>query len=89
MGNLGLVDVSGLPAGPVDPMTMRPTVDPAQGNYQVHTFELGLSGWGTKHVRLTCNYLFNYFDGDAKNIKTNYYFQRFEHELLFRLGIAI
>jgi hypothetical protein len=82
--------VSGLPAGPVDPMTGMPTRDPAQGTYQVHTFELGLNAWGTKHVRLTCNYLFNYADGDAKNITTNtLLYHRYEHELLFRLGIAI
>jgi hypothetical protein len=80
--------VSGLPVG-TDPMTMAMVADPAQGGYQVHTFELGANAWGTKHVRLTANYLFNYFDGDAKNIKTNFYFQKFEHELLFRLAIAI
>jgi hypothetical protein len=82
-------DITGLPAGPIDMTTMMPTKDPAQGSYIVHTFELGLNAWGTKHVRLTCNYLFNYFDGDAKNIKTNLFFNKYEHELLFRLGIAI
>ena len=74
------------------PMTMMGTRDPAEGAYTVHTFELGVNAWGTKHVRLTCNYLFNYFDGDAANIKSNFYFNTkhmLEHELLFRLGIAI
>jgi len=74
--------VSGLPMG----MT---AADPAVGSYIVHTFELGLNAWGTKHVRLTANYLFNYLDGDAGNIKSNLFHQKYEHELLFRLGVAI
>jgi hypothetical protein len=83
--------VNGLPAQ-VDPMTGTGTLDPAQGTYIVHTFELGVNAWGTKHVRLTCNYLLNYFDGDAKNIKSNFYFNTahtLEHELLFRIATAI
>jgi hypothetical protein len=81
--------LSGLPAGPVDAMTMMATKDPAEGTYTVHTFELGLNAWGTKHVRVTANYLFNYFDGDAKNMKANFYYHKYEHELLFRIGVNI
>jgi hypothetical protein len=81
--------VTGLPPGAVNMMTMMAGVDPAQGNYRVYTGELGINGWGTKHVRLTANYLFNYFSGDAHNITVNPFFHKYEHEFLFRLGIAI
>jgi hypothetical protein len=74
--------VSGLPMGMGAP-------DPAQGSYQVQTFEAGLNAWGTKHVRLTANYLFNYIDGDAANVRGNPFRQKYEHELLFRLGVAL
>jgi hypothetical protein len=79
--------LSGLYGPPTTGGALPP--DPAVGNYRVHTFELGLNAWGTKHVRLTCNYLFNYIDGDAKNVKANFFYQRLEHELLFRLAAAL
>ncbi len=82
-------DLKGLPAGAVNPMTMVAGVDPAQGNYRVYTGELGLNAWGTKHVRLTANYLFNYLTGDAPNIKSNLYFHKYENELLFRMAVAL
>ena len=71
-------DVSGLP-----------DKDPAQGNVNVNAIELGLNGWLTKHVRLTANYVMNYIDGDTASVKKNFYFQKAEHELLFRAGINL
>jgi phosphate-selective porin len=75
------------------------TLDPGVGNYDLKTFEVGVNAWGTKHVRLTANYLFNYLDGTtdgdtnnvqaAANAKSNFYFRKFEHELLFRLAVAL
>jgi hypothetical protein len=56
-------DVTGLPQAPGG------SPDRAAGAYEVHAFELGVNAWGTRHVRLTCNYLFNYFDGDAALIE--------------------
>jgi len=63
--------------------------DLAIGLYKLHTFGLGLDAWGTKHVRLSVNYFMNYVDGDAPNVKKSYFFQRAEHELLFRAGINL
>jgi hypothetical protein len=63
--------------------------DPGQGHYQIDVFELGVNAWATKHVRITANYVFNYIDGDSANVKRNFYYQRGEHELLFRLAIAL
>lgn len=79
--------LSGLPQG-VDAMGMAKD-DPAVGNYLVHTFEFGVNAWFTKHIRLTGNYVMNYIDGDAGNVKSNYFYRRAEHELLFRLQLAI
>jgi hypothetical protein len=83
----------------LNPATNTTTADPGAGNYQVHTFELGLNAWGTKHIRLTGNYIINYMDGNtdadathaqvAANLKGNFYFRKLEHELLFRLGVAL
>jgi hypothetical protein len=81
-------DVKGLPQGAPDAMG-NPTKDPAEGSYELHAFELGVNAWATKHVRVTANYVLNYMDGDAANMKKNFYYQKYEHELLFRLGIAL
>jgi phosphate-selective porin len=81
-------DVSGLPKTP-DAMGNATVPDKAEGNYSVDAFELGVNAWATKHVRITGNYVLNYIDGTAPNIKSNLYWQKFEHELLFRLGIAL
>jgi len=78
--HLGL-DVIGLPA-----TTAR---DPAEGHYQLDTFELGINAWATRHARLTTNYVINYFDGDSTRIRRNFFYQRVEHELLFRLGVTL
>jgi hypothetical protein len=75
-------DVSGL--APVNG-----NADPAAGGYQLHTFALGLDAWGTKHVRISANYLMNYIDGDAPLVKKSFFYRRPEHELLFRLGINL
>jgi hypothetical protein len=76
-------------AGQLDPATGTTTADPGVGLYKLHQFGLGLDGWGTKHVRLTANYFFNYIDGDAPNVTKNFFYRRFEHELLFRAGINL
>jgi hypothetical protein len=81
-------NIRGLP-GVVDPATGTTMGDAAVGLYKIHQFGLGFDAWGTKHVRLSVNYFMNYIDGDAPLIKKNFYFQRFEHELLFRAGIAL
>ena len=80
-------DVSGL-NGTTNAMGAA-VADPASGHYSVHAFELGLNAWGTKHVRLSANYVLNYIDGDSSQVKKNYFFQRPEHELLFRIGINL
>jgi hypothetical protein len=90
-------NVTGLPL--VENPGMKPGRDPGMGNYQLYTFEAGINAWGTKHVRLTANYLFNYLDGNtdgnastiqaAPNIVNNFYFRKYEHELLFRLAVAL
>ncbi|MDB4964991.1 MAG: hypothetical protein JWN44_680 [Myxococcales bacterium] len=85
--HLGM-DVSGLPVGTLNSMG-QPMANPAQGHYELHTFALGLNAWGTKHVRLTANYVVNYIDGDAPNVTKNLFYQRLEHELLFRLAVGL
>jgi hypothetical protein len=83
-------NISGLP-GTTNAMTGVTTADPAQGNYKVHTFELGVNAWGTKHVRLTVNYVMNYIDSDnaPTNLTKNIFYRRAEHELLARMGINL
>ena len=66
-----------------------PIVDPAEGRYSVDTFELGVNAWASKHVRLTANYLINYIDGNSQLVKKNLFYQNAEHELLFRVAIAL
>ena len=82
------VNVSGLP-GIVDPASGTTTADAAVGNTKLQTFGLGLDAWGTKHVRISANYFLNYIDGDTGLVKKNLFYQRAEHELLFRLGINL
>ena len=81
-------NISGLP-GVVDPVSGTSSGDAAVGLYKLHQFGLGLDAWGTKHVRLSVNYFLNYVDGDAPNVKKNFFYQRAEHELLFRAGINL
>ena len=87
-------NISGLP-GITDPVSGTTTGDAAVGLYKLHQFGLGLDAWGTKHVRLSVNYFMNYLDGDAPNLKKNFFMapatggQRAEHELLFRAGINL
>jgi hypothetical protein len=65
-------------------------VDAAAGSYQVHVGELGVNAWIMKHVRITANYVFNYFDGDAKNLRDNLYYRAAGiHELTFRLAAQL
>ena len=63
------------------------TVDPTQGHYSVHTFEAGLNAWGTKHARISANYVVNYIDGSSAQVQSNYFYRRAEHEVLLRLAI--
>jgi len=65
------------------------TVNPAVGSYTLHVFEIGLNAWLTKHIRLTGNYVLNYMGGDADNVKKGFYFQKPEHELLFRAAVQL
>jgi hypothetical protein len=87
-------NITGLP-GITDPVSGTTTGDAAVGLYKLHQFGLGLDAWGTKHVRLSVNYFMNYLDGDAPNLKKNFFMapatggQRAEHELLFRAGINL
>jgi phosphate-selective porin len=76
-------DVSGLPLS-VGMMGNVPAL--VQGHYLIQTFEVGVNAWATKHVRLTANYVLNHPDGDSAQMRGNYYFDRNEHELLFRVG---
>jgi hypothetical protein len=79
-------DVSNLP---LSAGAMGPGPNPAQGHYLVQAMELGLNAWATKHVRLTINYILNHIDGDSAQVKGNYFFDRNEHELLFRAALAL
>jgi hypothetical protein len=70
--------------------------DPAVGNYTVDALELGVNGWATKHIRLTFNYVANFIGGfegksttDAKNLTTNLFYGKIDHELLFRIGVNL
>lgn len=81
-------NVSGLP-GILDPATGMTTGDAAVGLYKLHTFGLGVDAWGTKHVRISANYFLNYIDGDSPLVKKNFFYQRAEHELLFRLAVGL
>jgi hypothetical protein len=84
------MDMNNLPNYlPVDPMTMMPKTDTAQGHYSVDAVEFGVNAWGTKHVRLTFNYIANYIDGDATNVTKNIFYKKWEHEVLFRMGINL
>jgi hypothetical protein len=77
------VDVSGLPTPAAGGR------DPAEGSYVVDAVGIGINAWATKHIRLTANYVLNYVSGDAANVKANFYYRNAEHELLFRLGVAL
>ena len=63
--------------------------DVAVGLYKLKQFGFGVDAWGTKHVRLSVNYFYNYIDGDSPLVKKSFYYQRGEHELLFRAGINL
>ncbi|HEX6838290.1 MAG TPA: hypothetical protein VF334_17055, partial [Polyangia bacterium] len=82
------VNISGVP-GAVDPASGTTTGDPSVGNYKLHMFGLGVDGWGTKHVRVSANYFLNYIDGTSPLVKKNFFFQRAEHELLFRVAVNL
>jgi len=83
-------DLSHLPTYlPVDSMTMMPKTDTAQGTYSVDAFELGLNAWGTKHVRLSFNYVANMIGGGAATVKKNIFYNTWEHEVLLRMAVGL
>jgi hypothetical protein len=68
--------------------------DPAQGHYAIDTFLLGANFWVTRHARVLANYGLNYIgSGDpsqaAAMAMKNLFFQKLEHELLFRLQVNL
>jgi hypothetical protein len=68
--------------------------DPASGHYGLDTFALGANFWLTRHSRVMANYNLNYVGmGDpnqaALNERKNLFFQKIEHELLFRLQVNL
>lgn len=68
--------------------------DPANGHYALDVFELGGSLWVTRHARVMANYVLNYVgSGDPAQAATmvgkSLFFQRSEHELLFRLAVSL
>ena len=76
-------DVTGLPA------QADGTANPGAGGYKIDAFEFGVNAWMMRHIRLTANYVMNYIGGDAVNVTKNAFYLRAEHELLFRVGLAI
>jgi hypothetical protein len=76
-------DITGLP---LSVGMMGNVAAPVQGHYLIQAFEVGVNAWATKHVRLTVNYVLNHLDGDSAQMRSNFYFDRNEHELLFRVG---
>jgi hypothetical protein len=66
--------------------------DPNVGRTQIIAPELGVTYWYSKRLRATFNYVVNLLDGDASTIdeaKIKNGGSPAEHELLFRLGIAL
>jgi hypothetical protein len=68
--------------------------DPATGHYTLDVFELGANLWVTRHSRIIANYLLNYIGwGDEKTgaqlERKNLFFQKVDHELLFRLAVSL
>jgi hypothetical protein len=80
--------LSGLPARE-DPTSGMLVIDPAQGNYELHTFAFALNGWAGRHARATLFYEAHFLDGDAPNVTRNFYFRKLEHEVALRLQIAL
>ncbi|MCU1283101.1 MAG: hypothetical protein JWM53_6647 [bacterium] len=68
--------------------------DPANGHYALDTFELGTNFWVTRHSRVIANYVLNYVgSGDPNQAaalsQKNLFFQKIEHELLFRFAVSL
>jgi hypothetical protein len=61
--------------------------DKVAGRTKVTSFELGANYWYSKRYRTTFNYVLNHFGGDAPFVQALKSKQ--EHELLFRLAIAL
>jgi phosphate-selective porin len=84
-------DVTGLPpqSQPDANGNLMLVRDPAEGRITLDVFALAVNAWATRHVRLSANYVVNYLNGDSPRIRRNVFFQRAEHELMFRLGITL
>ena len=66
--------------------------DPVLGNTTATAIELGVNYWYSKRFRATMNYVLNLIDGDTDSIKTakaNNGGNSDEHELLFRIAVAL
>lgn len=80
-------DVTGLPS-------VNGKADPDVGHYDLDVFELGANVWFTRHARFMANYVLNYIgNNDDKtasiNETKNLFYQKAEHELLFRLDVHL
>jgi phosphate-selective porin O/P len=69
-------------------------LDAADGHYALDTLLLGGSFWVTRQARLMANYALNYVgSGDPREASAiaakNLFFQKYEHELLFRLQVNL
>jgi phosphate-selective porin len=62
----------------------------AIGQTKVDSAEVGINYWHSKRFRATFNYVLNHFGGTAPFITNAMTFpSRYEHELLFRLAVAL
>jgi phosphate-selective porin OprO and OprP len=61
--------------------------DKVAGRTKVTSFELGANFWYSKRWRTTFNYVLNHFGGDSPTVQALKSKQ--EHELLFRLAVAL
>ena len=86
------LDITGLPGTTNAGGTT--VADPAAGHYSLDVFEAGASLYFTRHTRLIANYVINYIgrqdDSSGAGLeRKNLFWLRAEHELLFRLAVAL
>jgi hypothetical protein len=62
---------------------------PVTGNTKLTALTLGVNYWHSKRFRATFNYVLNHFGGDTPYVTGLQAKSANEHELLFRLGIAL
>jgi hypothetical protein len=66
--------------------------DSVSGKREIDSFTLGANYWYSKRYRATFNYVMNHIDGDAGGISsawTKLGNDKYEHEFLFRMAIAL